>query len=279
MIIHPNIDPVAIHLGPLAVHWYGMMYVVGFLAFLYLGKRRARLPNSPVTPDQVDDIMFYGALGVVLGGRIGYVLFYSFDAFLQDPMMLFKTTQGGMSFHGGLLGVLLAAFLLSRKYKLQFLEMGDFIAPMVPVGLGAGRLANFLNQELWGKPTDVPWGVVFQKAGDGLARHPSQLYEAFLEGLVLFSILWIYSRKPRPFARISGLFLLLYGLFRGFVEFFRLPDVHIGYLAFGWLTEGQLLSLPMIVFGIILLFVSFRSSSQVDIREALRKAKKTTKVI
>jgi phosphatidylglycerol:prolipoprotein diacylglycerol transferase len=264
MITHPNIDPVAIHIGPLAVHWYGMMYVLGFLAFLYLGKKRAKRAGSPVTPDQVDDIMFYGALGVVLGGRLGYVLFYSFDKFLQDPIMLFKTTQGGMSFHGGLLGVLLAAFFLARKYNLRFLQMGDFIAPMVPIGLGAGRIANFLNQELWGKPTDVPWGVVFQKAGDGLARHPSQLYEAFLEGLILFLILWNYSKKPQPFARISGLFLLLYGLFRAFVEFFRLPDAHIGYLAFGWLTEGQLLSLPMIVIGLILIAVSLRKSSQVN---------------
>ena len=263
-INHPNIDPVAINIGPLAVHWYGIMYVVGFLAFLFLGKMRARQKGSPVTPDQVDDIMFYGALGVVLGGRLGYVLFYSFDKFLQDPIMLFKTTQGGMSFHGGLLGVLLVAWLLARKYNLRFLQVGDFIAPMIPVGLGAGRLANFLNQELWGKPTDVAWGVIFPKAGDGLARHPSQLYEAFMEGLVLFLILWIYSKKPRPFARISGMFLFFYGLFRASVEFYRLPDDHIGYLAFGWLTEGQLLSLPMIIIGLILIGVSFRASSQLS---------------
>ncbi|MEE9303067.1 MAG: prolipoprotein diacylglyceryl transferase, partial [Thiotrichaceae bacterium] len=179
LITHPNIDPVAIKLGPLAVHWYGIMYVIGFLAFLYLGKKRARRKDSPVTPEQVDDMMFYGALGVVLGGRLGYVLFYSFDKFLQDPMMLFKTTQGGMSFHGGLLGVLLVSWLLARKYKLKFLQIGDFIAPLIPIGLGAGRFANFLNQELWGKPTDVSWGVVFPKSGDGIARHPSQLYEFF----------------------------------------------------------------------------------------------------
>lgn len=263
-ISHPNIDPVAINLGPLAVHWYGIMYVVGFLAFLFLGKIRARRKGSPVTPEQVDDIMFYGALGVVLGGRIGYVLFYSFDSFLQNPIMLFQTTQGGMSFHGGLIGVLLAAWLLARKYNLRFLQIGDFIAPMVPVGLGAGRLANFLNQELWGKPTDVPWGVIFPNSGDGIVRHPSQLYEAFLEGFVLFWVLWLYSKKPRPFARISGLFLFLYGLFRAFVEFYRLPDEHIGYLAFGWLTKGQLLSLPMIIIGLILIAISFRASSQVD---------------
>lgn len=258
MITHPNIDPVAIQLGPLAIHWYGITYIIGFLAFLYLGKHRARQPGSPVTPQQVDDMMFYGALGVVLGGRLGYVLFYSFDKFLQDPLMLFKTLQGGMSFHGGLLGVLLVAFLLARKYKLRFLEIGDFIAPMIPIGLGAGRIANFINQELWGKPTDVPWGVVFQKAGDGLARHPSQLYEALLEGLVMFIILWFYSRHPRPLGRISGLFLTLYGLFRFFVEFFRLPDAHIGYIAFDWLTKGQLLSLPMILAGLALIAWSYR---------------------
>ena len=257
LITHPDIDPVAVKLGPLAIHWYGMMYVVGFLAFLYLGKKRASRKDSLITPEQVDDLMFYGALGVVLGGRLGYVLFYSFDKFLQDPVMLFKTTQGGMSFHGGLLGVLLASWLLSRKYKLKFLDIGDFIAPMVPIGLGAGRIANFLNQELWGKPTDVAWGVVFPKTGDGIARHPSQLYEFLLEGVVLFLILWIYSRKPRPFARISGMFLFFYGLFRAFVEFYRLPDAHVGYLAFGWFTEGQLLSLPMIIFGIILIVYSF----------------------
>ncbi|MEE9352318.1 MAG: prolipoprotein diacylglyceryl transferase [Thiotrichaceae bacterium] len=258
MITHPNIDPVAIKLGPLAVHWYGIMYVIGFLAFLYLGKMRARRKGSLIAPEQVDDMMFYGALGVVLGGRLGYVLFYSFDKFLQDPIMLFKTTQGGMSFHGGLLGVLFISWLLARKYKLKFLEIGDFIAPMIPIGLGAGRIANFLNQELWGKPTDVAWGVVFPKSGDGIARHPSQIYEFLLEGVVLFLILWIYSKKPRPVGRISGLFLLFYGLFRAFVEFYRLPDAHVGYLAFGWLTEGQLLSLPMIIFGLILIALSYR---------------------
>ena len=261
-IAHPNIDPVAIRIGPLAVHWYGIMYVVGFLAFLFLGKKRAQRKDIPVTPEQVDDMMFYGALGVVLGGRLGYVLFYAFDKFLHDPLMLFKTTQGGMSFHGGLLGVLLVSWLLARKYQLKFLQIGDFIAPMIPIGLAAGRFANFLNQELWGKPTDVPWAVVFPKTGDGVARHPSQLYEFMLEGVLLFGILWIYSRKPRPLGRISGMFLLFYGLFRAFVEFYRLPDAHIGYLAFGWLTEGQLLSLPMVVLGLILIAFSFRQANQ-----------------
>ncbi len=257
-IAHPDIDPVAIKLGPLAVHWYGIMYVVGFLAFLFLGKMRARRAGSPVTPAQVDDMMFYGALGVVLGGRLGYVLFYNFDKFLQDPVILFKITQGGMSFHGGLLGVTLVAWLLSRKYKIKLLEIADFIAPLIPVGLGAGRFANFLNQELWGKPTDIPWAVIFPKSGDGIGRHPSQLYEMMLEGVVLFLILWIYSRKPRPAGRLSGMFLLFYGLFRAFVEFYRLPDQHIGYLALGWVTKGQLLSLPMIVLGLILIGYSFR---------------------
>ena len=264
MITHPNIDPVAFHIvGPLSVHWYGMMYVVGFIAFLILGKMRAKKPNSTLTRDQVDDMMFYGALGVVLGGRIGYVLFYSFDAFLQDPIMLFKTARGGMSFHGGLIGVLIAAYLIGRKYNKTFLQIGDFIAPMVPIGLGMGRLANFLNQELWGKPTDVAWGVVFPKTGDGIPRHPSQIYEALLEGLVLFLILWIYSRKPRPVGMVSGLFLLCYGVFRSFVEFFRLPDEHVGYLAFGWVTEGQLLSLPMIIAGAIMFYFSAKKGKAV----------------
>lgn len=257
-----NFDPVLISLGPVAVHWYGIMYVIGFIAFLVLGKMRAKDPHSALTPEQVDDMMFYGALGVVLGGRIGYVLFYNFDAFLADPIMLFKTNQGGMSFHGGLIGVLIAALLIARKYNKTFLQIGDFIAPMVPIGLGAGRIGNFLNQELWGKPTDMPWGVVFPKSGDGIARHPSQLYEALLEGLVLFLILWIYSRKPRPVGMVSGLFLLGYGLFRSFVEFFRLPDEHIGYLAFGWLTEGQLLSLPMIIAGAVMLYFSAKKGRE-----------------
>ena len=258
MIVLPNIDPVALQLGPLPIHWYGLMYIVGFLAFLFLGKRRAKRADSVITPEQVDDIMFLGALGVVLGGRLGYVFFYKFGDFLNDPMMLFRTYEGGMSFHGGLIGVLLASLYLAKKYDLKFLQMGDFIAPMVPIGLGTVRFGNFINQELWGKPTDMAWGVVFPATKDGLARHPSQLYEMFLEGFVLFAILWIYSRAPRPLGRISGMFLFFYGLFRAFIEFYRLPDAHIGYIAFGWMTKGQLLSLPMIVIGLALIYFSFQ---------------------
>ncbi|MCK5726239.1 MAG: prolipoprotein diacylglyceryl transferase [Thiotrichaceae bacterium] len=266
MIVLPNIDPIALQLGPLPIRWYGLMYIVGFVGFLVLGKWRAKQPKSPVTPEQVDDLMFLGALGVILGGRIGYIFLYSFDKFVENPLILFKVYEGGMSFHGGLIGVLMASFYLAKKYKIQFLQMGDFIAPLVPIGLAAGRLANFINQELWGKPTDVPWGVVFPASiQDGVLtpRHPSQLYEMFLEGFLLFIILWFYSRVPRPIGRISGLFLLFYGLFRAFVEFFRLPDSNIGYIAFGWLTKGQLYSLPMILIGLGLILYSCRKKAKI----------------
>lgn len=261
MLTYPQIDPVALDLGPLKVHWYGLMYVIGFLGFLLLGKYRAKKPNSPVTPEQVDDMMFYGALGVVLGGRVGYMLFYNFSTLVNDPLSFFQIWDGGMSFHGGLLGVILVMYMLAKKWDLKMLQIGDFVAPMIPIGLGAGRIGNFINGELWGKPTDVSWGMVFPQA-DQLVRHPSQLYQFALEGVLLFTILWIYSNKPRPVGSVSGLFLIIYGIARFAVEFVREPDIQIGYIAWDWLTKGQLLSLPMIVIGLALIFWAYRSTAK-----------------
>ncbi len=257
MLTYPKIDPVAVKLGPLKIHWYGIMYLIAFASAWWLGVRRARRPGSGWNPDQVSDLIFYGAMGVVLGGRLGYTLFYNFGHFLADPLSIFRIWEGGMSFHGGLLGVLVAMWLYGRKYHRRFFELTDFIAPLVPIGLAAGRLGNFINGELWGRPTDVPWAMVFPGAGP-LPRHPSQLYELLLEGVLLFIIVWFYSARPRPRMAVSGVFALGYGSFRFFVEFFREPDAHIGYLAFGWLTQGQLLSVPLILLGVLLLWLAYR---------------------
>ena len=258
MLTHPQFDPVAIKFTEtFGVHWYGLMYVVGFLAFLFLGKYRARKPGSPITPDQVDDILFYGALGVVLGGRVGSVLFYNFSQFLEDPAMLFRIWEGGMSFHGGLIGVSFAAFLLARKFGLPLLKVADFIAPLVPLGLCAGRIGNFINAELWGRPTDGPWGMIFPNV-DNIPRHASQLYQAALEGLLLFIVLWLFSKKPRPMGAVSGLFLVGYGIARFVVEFVRVPDKHLGFVAFDWMSQGQLLSIPMILLGICFIVWAYK---------------------
>lgn len=248
MLSYPVIDPVAVSLGPVKVHWYGLMYLLGFAAVYVLGRYRARQPWSPIKPEAIEDLVTYGALGVILGGRIGYILFYNFGEFLKDPVILFKIWEGGMSFHGGMLGVFAAMWFFSKQQGCTVLQLTDIIAPMAPIGLGAGRIGNFINSELWGRPTDVPWAMVFPTGGP-LARHPSQLYEAFLEGLVLFAILWWYSAKPRPVMAPTGLAILLYGCFRFFAEFFRMPDAHLGFIALDWLTMGQLLSLPMIIVG------------------------------
>jgi phosphatidylglycerol:prolipoprotein diacylglycerol transferase len=250
MLPYPHIDPVAIRIGPLKVHWYGLMYLFGFVGAWGLARYRAG--RYGWRAEEIDDLVFYGALGVVLGGRIGYMLFYNLPLLIRDPLSLLRVWEGGMSFHGGLLGVLVAMGLFAKKYSRAYFEVTDFIAPLVPVGLFCGRIGNFINGELWGKVTDLPWGMVFPLAGP-LPRHPSQLYEAFLEGVVLFSVLWLYSAKPRPRPAVSGMFLVLYGSFRFLVEFIREPDAHIGYLAFGWLTMGQVLSLPMILAGAWLL--------------------------
>jgi phosphatidylglycerol:prolipoprotein diacylglycerol transferase len=252
MLVHPQFDPIAIHLGPLAIRWYGLMYLIGFLAAWWLGRVRARQPWAPVKPQAMDDLVFYGALGVVFGGRVGYVLFYGLQRLAEDPLWLFKVWEGGMSFHGGMLGVFLAMWLFARRHDIRFFAVTDFIAPLVPIGLGAGRIGNFINGGLWGKPTDLPWGMVYPPLGN-VPRHPSQLYQFFLEGVVLFVLLWWFSRKPRPRMAVSGLFLLGYGSFRFLVEFVRMPDAHIGYLAWGWVTMGQVLSLPMLLGGLGLL--------------------------
>jgi phosphatidylglycerol---prolipoprotein diacylglyceryl transferase len=257
VLTYPDIDPIAFQLGPLKVHWYGITYLVGFLGFWWLGLVRARQPGSPVRPEQIGDMLFYGVLGVILGGRIGYILFYNLSAFLENPLIIFQIWEGGMSFHGGLIGVIIAAWIYSRRHDVGFVRLCDFVAPMVPVGLGAGRIGNFINGELWGAPTTLPWGMVFPDAGP-VPRHPSQLYEALLEGVALFAILWIFSRKPRPTGAVCGLFLVGYGVFRFLVEFVRLPDAHIGYLAFGWLTLGQVLSLPMIAVGLLVMTLAYR---------------------
>ncbi len=261
MFMYPSIDPVALKIGPLQVHWYGLMYLLGFLGAWWLGRVRAVRPGSGFTTLQISDVLFYGAMGVVLGGRIGYVLFYDLPNFLHDPLLLFKIWQGGMSFHGGMLGVFLAMWLYGRQIHKGFFTITDFIAPLVPVGLCAGRIGNFINGELWGRPTDLPWGMVFPYV-DNQPRHPSMLYEALLEGPVLFTLLWLYSGRPRPTMAVSGLFLVGYGCFRFLVEFVRQPDVQLGYLAFGWLTMGQVLSTPMIIFGIVLMVRAYRHNAR-----------------
>lgn len=260
MLTYPSINPIAFHISTWPVYWYGLMYLVGFLAGWGLLSLRLRFSPRQFTQDQLSDICFYAALGAILGGRLGYMLFYDTRALFQDPLLLFQTWKGGMSFHGGVLGVLLALWLCARKIKKPLLMLTDLIAPVVPIGLGAGRIGNFINGELWGRVTDVSWGMVFPQAG-ALPRHPSQLYEFALEGVVLFILLWLYSRKPKPMGAVSGLFAILYGLFRFSVEFFREPDAPIGYIAFGWLTEGQLLSIPLILVGIMLMIWSGRKKS------------------
>lgn len=290
MTVLHQIDPIAIqfpgfelfgrHFEP-GVHWYGVMYALAFATAWFLGRSRVRAGRLPgVDENDFGDLMFYGMLGVVLGGRVGYVLFYGFGAFLDDPLMLLRIWEGGMSFHGGMLGVLAATWWWSRRHRLHLFDTLDFAVPLAPPGLGLGRLGNYIGGELWGKPTGGDWGVVFPRALppelalldpaslrarfeagvlDVYARHPSQLYQMALEGVVLFAILWWYSRKPRPRYALTGLFALLYGLFRFAVEFVREPDAHLGYLAFGWLTMGQLLSLPLVALGLFLLWRSRRA--------------------
>ena len=259
MLTHPDINPVAISLGPLQVHWYGLMYLVAFLSFYWLGTFRAKQPGSGWKVEEVSDLLFYGALGVILGGRLGYVLFYDLGNYISQPLNVFKIWQGGMSFHGGLVGVIIGMAVFARRTQRTFFHVADFVAPLVPLGYGAGRIGNFINGELWGRVTDVPWGMVFQNAPDQLPRHPSQLYQAFLGGLVIFTIMWLYSRKPRPTMAVSGLFLLCFGTYRFIVEFFRQPDAQLGFVAFDWLTMGQILSAPLVPLGIAMMVVAYRN--------------------
>jgi phosphatidylglycerol:prolipoprotein diacylglycerol transferase len=276
-----NFDPVAISIGPLDIHWYGVMYLLAFLAFWAIGNYRATSqPWWGWGKNDVSDVLFYGMLGVILGGRIGYMLFYGFEQLIQNPLSIFRVWDGGMSFHGGLLGVIVAMFWFSRKTHRSFWQVADFVAPMVPMGLALGRLGNFIGGELWGRLTDVPWAMIFANstgfrpgetaaleeawrsgALDHLARHPSQLYQAGLEGLALFIVLMWYSAKPRPRAGVSGLFLIGYGVFRLVAEFFRQPDEHLGFLAMQWLTMGMLLSLPMIAAGLLIMMFAYNSAS------------------
>lgn len=256
MLVHPNFDPIAFSLGPLDVHWYGLMYVLGFLScyllWNYRIKKYPQLIDERWNSDLVSDLIFYGALGAVIGGRLGYVLFYKPAEYFADPVSILLVNQGGMSFHGGLLGVIAALALFARKTGLNFLQIAEFVAPVAPIGLFFGRMGNFVNQELWGKITEVPWGMVFSNGGD-LPRHPSMLYEALLEGLLLLAVLWWLARKPRPLGFLSGVFLVGYALARFLVEFVRVPDEHLQYLLFNWVTMGQILSVPMLLLGIYLI--------------------------
>jgi len=264
MLVHPQFDPVAIHLGPLAVRWYGLMYLIAFVQLMVLGRIRARqVPQLGWQAKDLDDALFYGVLGTILGGRLGYVLFYKPAYYLQHPLEIFAVWEGGMSFHGGFLGVIIAIWLFTRRRNRDWLTATDYFAPLVPLGLAAGRLGNFINGELWGRPVAdpdrVPWAMWFPQADPApLARHPSQLYEFGLEGIALFVLLWWYARRPRPRGAVSGLFLVGYGVFRFGVEFTREPDSFLGFLALGW-SMGQWLSAPMVVAGIALLIWAYRA--------------------
>ena len=259
MLTYPSINPIAISLGPIAIHWYGLMYLLGFIFAWYLAKWRVKHYHLQWSNDDIGDLIFYAALGVIIGGRLGYMLFYDTSQIWMNPLTIFKLWQGGMSFHGGFLGVAFATYLFARKIKKPFLEVADFLIPLVPLGLAAGRIGNFINGELWGRVTDVSWAMVFPMAGSE-PRHPSQLYEFGLEGIGLFILIWWYANKARPHGAITAIFFIGYAVCRFTVEFFREPDSQLGFIAFDWLTMGQLLSIPMLLVG-ILLYIYARKKS------------------
>ena len=259
MLIYPDIDPVALQLGPIAVRWYGLMYLIGFSAAWFIARYRAEKSPRPWLNEDIDDLLFYTAIGVIVGGRFGYVFFYGFGHFLEDPLWLFRVWEGGMAFHGGLLGVLLAVLIYAKKSKRHYFDITDFGAAMVPLGFAAGRLGNFIGGELWGRPApeDLPWAMVFPHI-DQIPRHPSQLYQFALEGVALFALMFWFSHKSRPRMAATGLALMAYGIFRSIAEFYRQPDAHLNFIAFDWLTMGQLLSAPMIIVGLGLLVWAYQ---------------------
>jgi len=260
MLTYPDLDPIALAIGPLKVHWYGVMYLLAFASAWLLAMHQAKAPNALISKAQVENLITYGAFGVIIGGRLGYVVFYQFDYWMSDPLWLFRVWEGGMSFHGGLIGVIVAMLIYAHRIHKPYIALMDFIAPAVPLGLGFGRLGNFIGQELWGRPTTSSWGMVFPNDPSGLARHPSQLYQATLEGLVLFIVLFWFSRQPRPRGAVAGLFLVLYSSFRFLVECVREPDSYIGFDLFGWMTRGQMLSIPLFVLGLGLIIWGYRGA-------------------
>lgn len=252
---YPEIDPIAISLGPVSIHWYALSYLVGIGLVWAMLRHRIQKQGLRWTEDDLSDIVFYSVLGVLLGGRLGYMVFYGFENLIDDPLSALKIWQGGMSFHGGFLGVLAGVVFFARKKGVGFFEVTDFVAPAIPLALGCGRIGNFINAELPGRATEVSWALIYP--GEQFGRHPSSLYQAALEGIVLFAVLWLYSMKPKPVMAVSGLFLVGYGSLRIFSERFREPDAHIGFVLSDWVTAGQLLSLPMVILGIFLLFYSY----------------------
>lgn len=262
MLVHPDFDPVALNLGPVQIHWYGLMYLIAFYGCWWLAIQRGKARHWDLPAASVSDLLFFAALGVILGGRVGYTLFYNLPGFLADPIEIFRIWKGGMSFHGGLLGVVAGVWWFARSRRLAFFHVMDFVAIVVPFGLLMGRIGNFINSELWGAPSSLPWAMVFPNDPQSLPRHPSMLYEAFLEGVVMLAVLWWYSARPRPSMSVAGLFMLLYGVFRSLVELVRVPDAHIGYLAWDWLTMGQVLSLPMILGGAALILLGHRRAAR-----------------